>query len=113
MMLTYKTVDWSKIDWTPVRDGIERKSFSGAGATLALHRIHPGHARLPHAHTNEQVVYILEGVVDFHIGDDVVRLGPGGLVVIPPNVTHYVSLVGDEPALNLDIFTPARPEYDT
>jgi quercetin dioxygenase-like cupin family protein len=103
-------VDWSKIDWSPVRDGIERKSFTGGGATLALHRLSPGHALLPHAHPHEQIVWILEGEVDFHVGDEVVRLGAGGLVVVPPNVTHYAELVGDRPALNLDVFTPARPE---
>ena len=32
-------VDWSKLEWQPVREGVERKAFSGAGATLALHRL--------------------------------------------------------------------------
>ena len=41
-------------------------------------------------------------------GNDV---GPGGLLVIPPNVTHWGEVVGNEPVLNLDVFTPKRPEY--
>jgi mannose-6-phosphate isomerase-like protein (cupin superfamily) len=53
----------------------------------------------------------MEGVVDFHVGKEVVRLGPGGLCVVPPNVEHYAEVVGEKPALNLDIFTPARPDY--
>lgn len=105
------TIDWEATEWREIRKGIERKAFTGDGATVALHRLWPGHALLPHAHPNEQIVYIMEGTVDFHIGDEVVRLGPGGLAVVPPNVTHYAELVGDKPALNLDIFTPARPEY--
>jgi hypothetical protein len=24
---------------------------------------------------------------------------------------HYAEIVGDEPVLNLDVFTPNRPEY--
>ena len=32
-------VDWEAIDWTPVRHGVDRKAFSGEGATLALHRL--------------------------------------------------------------------------
>jgi uncharacterized cupin superfamily protein len=55
--------------------------------------------------------YILDGTVDFHIGDEVVRLGPGGLAVVPPNVMHHAVLVGDKPALNLDVFAPSRPDY--
>ncbi|HZS83141.1 MAG TPA: cupin domain-containing protein [Stellaceae bacterium] len=109
--MTVPTVDWSKIAWQPVRPGIERKSFSGAGATLALHRLHPGHEPRPHAHPYEQIVYILAGEVDFHVGDETIRLGPGGLLTVPPNVTHYAEVVGTEPVLNLDVFTPRRAEY--
>jgi quercetin dioxygenase-like cupin family protein len=36
---------------------------------------------------------------------------PGGLLVIPSNVTHWGEVLGDEPVLNLDVFTPKRPEY--
>jgi quercetin dioxygenase-like cupin family protein len=105
------TVDWSKIEWQPVRAGIERKAFSGAGATLALHRLQPGHEPRPHAHPYEQIVYIMKGTIDFHVGDEVIRLGPGGLLTVPPDVEHWGEVVGDEEVLNLDVFTPRRAEY--
>ena len=38
-------------------------------------------------------------------------LGPGGLLQIPSNVEHWGEVVGDEPVLNLDVFTPVREEY--
>lgn len=106
-----KTIDWSTVEWKTIRPGIERKAFTGEGSTVALHRLWPGHELRPHSHHNEQIVYIMDGLVDFHIGDRVVRLGAGGLAVIPPNVEHYAQAVGETPALNLDIFTPARPDY--
>ena len=109
--MTIPTVDWSKIDWQPVRPGIERKAFSGEGATLALHRLQPGHEPRPHAHPYEQIVYIMAGEVDFHVGAETIRLGPGGLLTVPPDVTHYAEVVGSEAVLNLDIFTPRRAEY--
>ncbi|GKT23969.1 cupin domain-containing protein [Acidovorax sp. SUPP3334] len=105
------SVDWSALEWTPVRRGIERKAFGSEHVTLALHRLMPGHEPRPHSHPHEQVVYILSGQIDFFIDQQVKRLGPGGLLVIPPNVQHYGVVVGDEPVLNLDVFTPARPEY--
>lgn len=111
MPIAIDHVDWERLPWETVRPGIDRKTFGGAGATLALHRLSPGHALLPHSHHYEQIVYIMDGEVDFHVGDRTIRLGPGGLLVVPPNVTHYAELVGDKPALNLDVFTPARPEY--
>lgn len=105
------SVDWEAMAWTLVRPGIERKAFSGDGATLALHRLWPGHETRPHSHPHEQIVYIMSGIVDFHIGDRVIRLGAGGVAKIPGGIVHYAEVVGDEPALNLDVFTPARPEY--
>jgi quercetin dioxygenase-like cupin family protein len=105
------TVDWSKIDWQPVREGVDRKAFSGEGATLALHRLQPGHEPRPHEHPYEQIVYILQGQVDFHVGDETIRLGPGGLLTVPPHVVHYAEVVGGDEVLNLDVFTPRRPEY--
>lgn len=104
-------VNWNEIEWTPVRHGVERKAFSGQGATIAMHRLAPGHEPKPHSHVHEQIAYIVSGTADFHVGDKVVRLGPGGLVVIPSNVEHYAVVVGDEDVVNIDVFTPSRPEY--
>ena len=104
-------IDWDGLPWTRVREGVERKAFSSTSATIALHRLQPGHQPSPHSHVNEQIVYIVAGTVDFHVGNEIVRLGPGGLIVVPPNVDHHAIVVGAEPVLNFDVFTPARPEY--
>jgi quercetin dioxygenase-like cupin family protein len=104
-------VNWETVEWHPVRKGIQRKTFTGEGATLALHRIEPGHELLPHSHHYEQIVYMLAGTADFHVGEETHRLIPGGLLVVPPNVVHYIKVLGDEVALELDVFTPKRPEY--
>jgi quercetin dioxygenase-like cupin family protein len=104
-------VNWDAIDWVQVRPGMERKTFAGEGATLALFRIQPNHERLPHSHHYEQIVYMLRGTANFHVGEEVHRLTGGCLLAIPPNVTHYIDVQGDEEVLELDVFTPKRPEY--
>jgi len=104
-------VNWDAVEWEVICGGMERKTFTGEGATLALHRIQPGHELRPHSHHYEQIVYMLGGAADFHVGEEVHRLAPGGLLVIPPNVTHYIEVQGTEEALELDVFTPKRPEY--
>jgi len=104
-------IDWSKMDWQPVREGVDRKAFTGKGATVALHRLMPGHTPSPHKHPHEQIVYIMAGQISFHVGDEQTLLGPGGLLVVPPDTMHWGEVVGSEPVLNLDVFTPARPEY--
>lgn len=104
------SVDWNALEWREIRPGVYRKAFTGEGATLALHKLEPGHTPSPHKHPYEQIVYILAGEVDFHVGDSVTRLGPGGVLVVPPNEMHHAEVVGDEDVLNLDVFTPPRPE---
>ncbi|TPQ51343.1 cupin domain-containing protein [Prosthecomicrobium hirschii] len=106
-----RSIDWNAIPWTPVRPGVDRKAFGGDGATVTLHRLMPGHEPKPHSHPNEQIAYILAGTIRFFVGDEEHLVGAGGLLVIPPNVVHWGEVVGDEPVLNFDVFTPARPEY--
>ena len=104
-------IDWSKLEWKTIRPGVEQKAFSGQGATIALHRLQPQHEPKPHKHDNEQIAYIVSGHCDFHVGDTVTRLGPGGIIVVPGGIMHHAVVVGDEEVINLDVFTPARPEY--
>ncbi|TMJ24859.1 MAG: cupin domain-containing protein [Alphaproteobacteria bacterium] len=104
-------IDWSTMEWKEIRKGVEQKAFSGSGATVALHRLMPGHEPRPHSHPHEQIAYIMAGRLRFHIGEETHDIGAGGLVVIPSNVTHWGEVLGSEPVLNLDVFTPKRPEY--
>ncbi|GGC12267.1 cupin [Novosphingobium endophyticum] len=106
-----QTVDWDEMPWTRVREGVERKAFSGDGATIALNRLMPGHEPRPHAHPHEQIAYILSGRIRFCVGSDEHLLGPGSVLRIPPGIEHWGEVVGDEPVLNLDVFTPRRAEY--
>jgi quercetin dioxygenase-like cupin family protein len=106
-----QNINWDELPWEHVREGVARKAFSGEGATLSLNRLDPGHEPRPHDHPHEQIVYILQGQIDFHIGDELVRLGPGGVLVIPPNALHWGIVRGSEQVLNLDVFTPKRAEY--
>ena len=105
------TVDWNNVEWLQVRKGMERKTFAGEGATLAYFRIQPEHEVVPHAHAYEQIVYLLEGAADFHVGDEVHQITSGCLLVVPPNVTHFIQVTSQTPVLELDVFTPKRPEY--
>jgi quercetin dioxygenase-like cupin family protein len=110
--MDFHKVDWSKMEWQKVRPGIERKAFTGNGATLSLNHISPGHKPDPHSHPHEQIVYIIDGEVDLVVGGESHRLGPGSLMPIPPHVEHYAkAVIGTKPCLNLDVFTPPRPEY--
>jgi len=109
--MSLHSVDWDSIAWKTIRPGVEQKAFSGDGATIALHRLMPGHEPKPHSHPHEQIAYIIAGCIRFHIGEETRDVGPGGVILIPPNVRHWGEVIGNEPVLNLDVFTPKRPEY--
>ena len=103
--------NWNDLPSEVVRKGVSRSGFRGDDVLLVMNKIEPGMDINPHKHPFEQVVYIVEGSVRFHVGDDVMEAGPGSLIRIPPDVLHYAEPIGDEPALNLDVFAPIRDDY--
>lgn len=103
--------NWDTLDRETVRKGVERAGFRGDDVLLVMNWLEPGMDVNPHSHPFEQVVYIVQGRVIFHIGDDAVEGGPGSVIRIPPHVEHYAEPIGDEPVMNLDVFAPIRNDY--
>jgi quercetin dioxygenase-like cupin family protein len=79
---------------------------------MVMNWLEPGMEKKPHSHPFEQLAYVVQGRVRFEIGDDIVEVGPGEVVRIPPDVVHCGEAIGDEVAMNLDVFAPARADYD-
>jgi quercetin dioxygenase-like cupin family protein len=69
--------------------------------------VSPGGGVQPHLHKgHSDSFYVLEGEVEFHVGDDVVHATPGSYVLAPPNVVHWFRNVSDEPVRMLNLHTP-------
>ncbi|MCL4439882.1 MAG: cupin domain-containing protein, partial [Firmicutes bacterium] len=64
-----------------------------------------------HSHPHEQLTYILRGKAEFVLGDETLDLEEGDLLLIPPNITHSLKVIGTVPVLNLDVFSPIREDY--
>jgi quercetin dioxygenase-like cupin family protein len=96
---------------TEVRAGVSRTVFSGDGATLAFTTLEPGHTARPHSHSYEQIVYVLAGELLFVVGEEETIVRAGDMLVVPPNVEHWAETLGQEPAIDLSVFTPRRDEY--
>ena len=78
-------------------------------------RVPPG-ARVPGAHHHvdmDEVIYGLEGVMTYVVGDAIHEVHPGERVFSPRGVVHYFANRGSVPARTLICGTPARvgPEY--
>ena len=67
----------------------------------------PGSGVDPHFHKgHSDSFYVLEGEVEFHVGDEVVHGTPGTYVLAPPDVVHWFRNVSDAPVRMLNLHTP-------
>lgn len=58
---------------------------------------------------DEQVMYVIEGACDFTVDGETQRVGPGGVVVIPPHAVHSSQPL--KACRVLDVFHPVREDY--
>jgi mannose-6-phosphate isomerase-like protein (cupin superfamily) len=62
----------------------------------------------PHVHPDKvDSFYILEGELEFTIGDETVRVGPGSFVAAPPGVRHGFRNPGPGRARFLNVHAPS------
>lgn len=83
------------------------------GAYFAMEAlVPPGGGPPPHVHRNEdETFYVLEGRVDFRLGDERVTAGPGDFVNVPRGEVHNFHNAGGEEARLILTFTPAGIEH--
>lgn len=104
-------MNWHTLAREVLRPGIERAGFGGEHVLVQLAWVQPGAERRPHQHDFEQLVIVLEGECDFHVGDVVHRCRAGSLLRVPPHTMHYIEVVGDQPVFEMDLFAPVRDDY--
>ena len=68
--------------------------------------VEPGSGPSMHQHEFEDEVYVLlDGEVEFKVGDKVQRAGPGTAVWLPRRLPHGWKVVGDVPATLVNVLT--------
>ena len=84
------------------------------GAFSFMERILPpgGRKPPPHIHTNcEEAFYVLDGEIEFLLGDDAVMGRPGSFVHVPGGVSHTFGNASAAPSRLLIIHAPAMDGY--
>ncbi len=102
---------WDKLAKEDVRPGVSRAGFSGDNVLMVMNWLELGMEVNPHSHPFEQLVYIVKGTMRFVIAGEEFIVKAGGLIRIPPSMEHYGEPLGDEPVMNLDVFSPIRDDY--
>lgn len=64
-----------------------------------------------HRHAGPEGFYVLEGLIEFIVGDEKRTGGPGFWVLVPGGVRHTFGIAGETPAKLLIIHAPATDAY--
>ena len=102
---------WEDMDKEKVVEGIDRKIITGERAMLAQVFLEKGAMVPMHSHDNEQITYLLEGVLKFWIGEEKKELilQAGEVLHIPSNIPHQAQALED--CLDVDVFSPPRQDW--
>ncbi|MEJ1238367.1 cupin domain-containing protein [Chryseolinea sp. T2] len=101
------------IDKIPAKEmtkGIMLRTASGVNGTFGQFTMKKDAFVPMHSHENEQYSFILKGSVQATIGDTVMIIRAGEVVVIPPNVPHSFKSLADG-TIDLDFFAPRREDW--
>lgn len=103
---------WEDLPRERLNSHIERRLVTGSNTMIAHVYLKKGGVVPLHSHHNEQLSYVLEGVLRFQLGDNgdrevIVRAGE--VLTIPPHLPHSAEALED--TLDVDIFNPPRQDW--
>ena len=103
---------WDDIPREKLNDLLDRKLVTAKRVMLAHVYLKKGCVVPRHSHENEQLSYVLEGVVRFWLGADEreqVDVRVGEVLAIPSPLPHKAEALED--SLSLDVFSPPRQDW--
>ncbi len=107
-------VDHHKLPETPWRPNYRKWDITGpddgtTSSDLSYSVAGPGTGAPLHSHEADELIVLLEGELEVRLGGETSRVGPDHTLVIPPNVPHGFTVVGDEDARMLAFFPVSDP----
>ena len=103
---------WEDMPKEQLKPDLGRRLISTERLMLAHVYLEKGCVVPKHLHENEQLTYILEGLLRFSLGDDeseVLDVAAGEVLHIPSNLPHKAEAI--EMTLDVDIFCPPRQDW--
>jgi mannose-6-phosphate isomerase-like protein (cupin superfamily) len=90
-------VDTDELTVLEPRAGWPGRFFDSADMTLAYYTIDSDASVHVHEHAQEEVWHVLDGELEFTLGDATEVLGPGRAVVVPAHERHPVNALASAP----------------
>jgi len=103
---------WNDLPQEQLNPEISRRLISTERMMLSHVYLKKGCIVPRHSHENEQLTWILEGVLRFWLGEDeseVVDVSAGDVLHIPSHLPHKAEAL--EATLDVDIFSPPRQDW--
>jgi quercetin dioxygenase-like cupin family protein len=103
---------WDELPREVLHERLARRLITGDRVMLAHVYLKKGCVVPRHAHENEQFTYILEGALQFLVGEDGAReivVRAGEVLHLPGNVPHEARALED--TLDVDVFSPPRQDW--
>jgi quercetin dioxygenase-like cupin family protein len=103
---------WAEIPAEPLKGTLTRKLITSERMMIAHVRFKKGDDVPQHSHENEQITYILEGALQFWLGQNgerEVTVRAGEVLVIPSHLPHRALALED--TLDVDVFNPPRQDW--
>ncbi len=78
------------------RIDLQRHDISSPGREVIQVRVEfdPGYAAPRHTHFGEEIIYVLEGELEYQIDGKVFTVKPGDVLFVPAGVIHSVKNIG-------------------
>jgi len=100
---------WDEIALEKVTEMLSRKVVTGEREMLAQIYMKRGCIVPRHSHESEQMTYVLQGALRFHINGEEITVREGEVLHIPSWVEHQAEAVDD--TFELDVFSPIRQDW--
>ncbi|MFQ5796256.1 MAG: cupin domain-containing protein [Candidatus Bipolaricaulia bacterium] len=106
-----KIISWEGVEPREVSLGVKVRTLVYSDELMVTYvEIEPGATMPIHHHPHQQAGYVIQGTFKF-VGDHERVMRAGESYLLAPNQRHGVEALGDETAILLDIFHPARDRY--
>ena len=100
---------WDEIALEKITEMISQKIVAGEREMLAQIYLKRGALVPMHTHESEQMTYVLQGALKFHVDGDEVTVREGEVLHIPSGTPHQAEALED--TFELDVFSPVRSDW--
>jgi len=90
--------------------GVQRKVLAYDEDMMVVEFTFDADVKLPlHTHPHKQASYVLQGKLEFTLGEEKFIMCKGDTLTIPPDIPHGAEPL--EPSVVIDVFSPMRKEF--